>query len=66
MMSEETKRVLSATSRGDLLRIWKLNQSGYAGINRDGRIVDRREHPDAIPIQANESLGIPAPKSVYY
>jgi len=42
----------------------KLTKSGYAGINKEGQKVDRREFPDAVPMQENPSLGIPKPKNV--
>lgn len=41
-----------------------LNQSGYAGILSTGRIVDRREFPEAIPIQENKLFGVVAPKAL--
>lgn len=47
-----------------LLKILELNKSGYAGINSKGMIVDRREHPDAIPVQENPLFGVPKPKDV--
>lgn len=39
-----------------------LNQSGYAGVNKQGTIVDRREFPNAIPIQGNSLFNIVKPK----
>ncbi len=40
-------------------------EQGYAGIERGtGTLQDRREHPDAIPIQKNTLLGVPEPKEV--
>jgi hypothetical protein len=36
--------------------------SGYGGILSGGEIVDRRQHPEAMPIQANKLLGVPEPK----
>ena len=41
-----------------------LNASGYAGIKSNGCIVDRREFPDATPIQENIMFGIIKPKKV--
>lgn len=41
-----------------------LIASGYAGCLPDGKIVDRRKHPEAIPVQKNELLGVPEPKGV--
>jgi hypothetical protein len=43
-----------------------LNTSGYAGINANGNIVDRREFPDATAIQANPMFGIVEPKTNDY
>jgi hypothetical protein len=40
-----------------------LNSSGYAGMKSNGNIVDRREFPDAVEIQANKMLGIVEPKT---
>ncbi len=45
-------------------RLHELIQSGYAGVSKDGRLVDRREHPDATPLQANVMLDTPVPKPV--
>ena len=41
-----------------------LNASGYAGITKEGTIVDRREFNDAIPIQKNSVFGIIEPKEL--
>ncbi len=40
----------------------ELNASGYAGCNRKGSIVDRREEPDAIPVMENSMFGVVKPK----
>ena len=37
----------------ELRKIIELNKSGYAGMNPNGNIVDRRLFPDAIPVQEN-------------
>jgi hypothetical protein len=43
-----------------------LVKSGYAGILMpSGRIVDRREHPEATPLKESAELGVPAPKDIY-
>lgn len=42
----------------------ELNASGYAGILSTGEIVDRREHPKAIPVQENELFGVVKPKKL--
>lgn len=40
-------------------------QKGYAGVVKGtGMLVDRRQHPDAIPVQKNTLLGVPEPKEV--
>lgn len=39
-----------------------LNASGYAGITKNGMVCDRREFPDAVPMQENKGYGIVAPK----
>jgi len=42
-----------------------LNASGYAGCQRGtGMIVDRREFPDAIAVQANSMFGVVEPKKL--
>ncbi len=61
-MTEETKQKLIAAGREDLIKIHEINQSGYAGCDRNGNIVDRREHPESVPIQENRMMGIPKPK----
>jgi hypothetical protein len=43
----------------------KTLAAGYAGVLRDGTVVDRRIHPEAMPMQANSLLGIPEPKPVH-
>jgi len=48
----------------ELHKILKLNKTGYAGVMPNGNIVDRREHPDAMPVQKNRLLGIPTPKKL--
>lgn len=63
-MTEETKQKLRAAGRQDLIDVHELNQSGYAGVNRQGMIVDRRTNPDAVPVQKNDLFGIPEPKKV--
>lgn len=41
-----------------------LNLSGYAGVLANGNIVDRREFPNAVPVQKNTMLGIVEPKKI--
>lgn len=61
-MSEETKKILREKGREDLIEIMEINDSGYAGILSTGEIVDRRKHPEAIPIPENKFMGIPKSK----
>lgn len=44
--------------------IKELNASGYSGCDANGTIVDRRERPDAIPVQANSMFGVVDPKPI--
>lgn len=53
----------SETRRDALLKIKAVIESGWAGVNKLGNIVDRREHPDAVPIAANKMFNTPEPKS---
>ena len=41
-----------------------LMESGYAGMSKNGCIVDRRKHRDASPIMGNALLGIGKPKAL--
>jgi hypothetical protein len=61
-MTEELKQKLRDAGREDLIEIHEINQSGYAGVLPNGNIVDRRKHPEAIPVQKSTPLGIPEPK----
>ena len=61
-MDKATKRKLKEAGREDLIEIFEINKSGYAGILSNGNIVDRRKYPKAIPVQENRLLGIPKPK----
>jgi len=42
----------------------EINQSGYAGINKSGTIVDRRIDPNSVAIQENEMFWVVKPKSL--
>lgn len=42
-------------------RIISLVASGHAGVLPNGNTVDRREHPEAVPMQESALLGIPPP-----
>lgn len=63
-MKEEIKKQLKAKGREDLIEIFEINQSGYAGVLSNGNIVSRLQFPDAIPVQKNELLSIPAVKKL--
>lgn len=63
-MTKEIKQKLIDAGRKDLVEIYEINQSGYAGVLSNGNIVDRRKHPEAIPVQENQLLGISKPKKL--
>ncbi len=48
----------------NLRKITELNESGFAGIDRNGNIVDRRIHPEAIPVQENPLFNVAKPRKV--
>jgi hypothetical protein len=62
-MSEETKEQLEERIKA-LRDSLELTQTGYAGIDKNGNKVDRRQFPDAIPLQYNSLLKIPHPKEI--
>lgn len=39
----------------------RIRAAGFAGCNREGMLVDRRDFPDALPCLRNPSLHIPHP-----
>jgi hypothetical protein len=39
-------------------------ESGYAGVNRNGTIVDRRIYPDAVPMPSGGISIAPTPKDI--
>ena len=43
------------------LKTLEISKSGYAGMLPNGNIVDRREHPEAMPIEKNNMFEIPKP-----
>jgi hypothetical protein len=47
-----------------LMKIQVFKLEGWAGVLPNGNIVDRREHPTAIPMQKNTLLGIPEPRQL--
>jgi hypothetical protein len=42
----------------------EVKKAGYAGVMKDGRLVDRRRYPAAMPIPKNEMLGVPEPRKL--
>lgn len=49
----------------DRERLTKAVAEGFGGVMKGtGALVDRREHPDAIPLQKNTLLGCPEPKAI--
>ena len=63
-MDDKTREILRNAGRQDLIDAHEITQSGYAGISKNGNIVDRRKFPDATPIQANKALNVPEPKTL--
>lgn len=64
-MTEETKQKLRDAGRQDLIDTDELLESGYAGVNKQGRIVDRRIDKEAVPMQYNSMFpNTPPPKKV--
>jgi len=53
----------SAEHRAALLKGIEVSKSGWGGILPNGNIVDRREHPNAIPIAKNSMFGVPEPNA---
>lgn len=71
MIADGTKQKIVAgwreAARGvalvhDMDRIKQFTDAGWAGVLGNGGIVDRRIHPEAIPIQKNTLLGVPEPQ----
>lgn len=62
---KEKETCEQVTERAKLLMAGvELSRSGYAGVLPNGNIVDRRNFPDAIPMQKNSQLGVPEPKKI--
>ena len=59
-----------ARKNSELLRKHALLKSvaavkdGFGGVLPNGNVVDRREHPEAIPIPENHLMDTPKPKKV--
>ena len=47
-----------------LLNTAKVTSSGFGGVTKEGRIVDRRIDPTAFPIPENALLNIPKPSNL--
>ncbi len=64
-MDEKTKQMLIDAGMQAHIDIFEITKSGYAGVlPGTGMIVDRREHPEAIPVPRNDYFGIPEPKEI--
>lgn len=64
-MTEQDKQKLRDAGRQDLIDTNDILESGYAGINKKGRIVDRRVDPTAVPIPYNPMFpNTPPPKKL--
>lgn len=49
---EKVRRLLGAVA---------VVKSGFGGVSKEGRIVDRRDDATAVPMAENSMLGIPKP-----
>jgi len=58
-LTEEEKERLKV-----LMETMDVIKSGYAGILPNGNIVDRREHPEAVPCPENPLFLTPKPKEL--
>ncbi len=45
-------------------KIREFTSEGFAGVLPSGGVVDRRIHPEAIPVPENALLGVPKPKEL--
>ena len=63
-LNEETKKKLREIGREDLIKHEEIKESGYMGCMPNGNLVDRREHPEAIPVMENQMLGFPKPQEL--
>lgn len=60
-MTNENRQKLIEQGRQDLVDAYDLLNSGYAGIDRNGGIVDRRINHEAVPIKENKMFNTPPP-----
>lgn len=63
-MREKTKEKLIASGREDLIAVYELITSGRAGVNKDGKIVDRQIETNAVPIKENKLFNTPKPVKI--
>jgi hypothetical protein len=63
-LGEEEIKKLKEAGRQDLIYTHNLLMTGYAGVNKKGKIVDRRIDPEAMPIQPGGPGDAPPPKPV--
>lgn len=63
-MTKEIYEKLRKEGEYEALWLDLLNASGFAGILRNGNIVDRRYYPEANPISENRMFGIAKPKEL--
>lgn len=47
--------------KAEMLKVLEAVKAGHAGTLPNGNLVDRREHPEAVPLQKNALLGVPEP-----
>jgi hypothetical protein len=47
-----------------LLQSLELTKTGFAGLDKSGQKVDRREFPEAVPFGKSTPLNIPNPRCI--
>ena len=63
-MNKKTRQELINSGNIHIINIMDIINSGFAGINKQGTIVDRRTDNNAVPIQKNKMFTAPEPKKV--
>ena len=63
-MNKKTRQELINSGNIHMINIMDIINSGFAGINKQGTIVDRRTDNNAVPIQKNKMFTAPEPKKV--
>lgn len=48
----------------NLMASLELTKTGYAGLDRNGNKVDRRQFPKAVPFAKSTPLNIPHPRCI--